>query len=132
MSPQLRANAADPRSSIEAACRYLWTIDDTWKDSIADETERRKFILASYNVGVGHVQDAVRLAKKNGDDPRKWIDVSYWLIRKSKRAVYNDPVVKHGFARGTEPVAYVDQIWARWMNYREFVTEEAVEVTPPP
>jgi len=101
-------------------------MDAVWKKSIASDSERIKFILASYNVGTGHVQDAVRLAQKNGDDPTSWLDVSYWLIRKSKRAVYNDPVVKHGFARGTEPVAYVDQIMVRWKNYKEFVTE------PPP
>lgn len=35
--------------------------------------------------------------------------------------MYNDPVVKHGFARGTEPVTYVDQILSRWANYKEFV-----------
>ena len=120
---QLHANPADPRQAVEAACRYLWQLDDIWKDSIPDEDERVKFILASYNVGAGHVQDAVRLAEKHGDDPHKWLDVSYWLIRKSQRAVYNDPVVKHGFARGTEPVAYVDQILARWRNYREFVQD---------
>jgi len=121
---QLHANAADPRQSIEAACRYLWQLDDLWKDDVTDEEERIKFILASYNVGAGHVQDAVRLAEKNGDDPHKWLDVSYWLIRKSKRSVYDDPVVKHGFARGTEPVSYVDQILARWRNYRQFVQDE--------
>jgi membrane-bound lytic murein transglycosylase F len=123
---QLHANAADPKQSVEAACRYLWTLDKEWKGSIKDEAERLKFILASYNVGTGHVQDAVRLAEKNGDDPHSWIDVSYWLIRKSKRSVYNDPVVKHGFARGTEPVAYVDQILGRWSNYKEFVREPPV------
>jgi len=131
---QLHANAADPRQSIEAACRYLWTIDEQWKE-IKSDSERIKFILASYNVGTGHVQDAVRLAAKNGDDPHSWLDVSYWLIRKSKRSVYNDPVVKHGFARGTEPVAYVDQILMRWKNYKEFVKDEeppAAAPEPPP
>jgi membrane-bound lytic murein transglycosylase F len=127
---QLRANPADPRQSVEAACRYLWQLDQAWKDSVHDEEERRKFILASYNVGLGHVQDAVRLAEKNGDDPHVWIDVSYWLIRKSKRSVYNDPVVRHGFARGTEPVAYVDQIEARWRNYRQFVPQAPPPVVP--
>jgi len=122
---QLHANPSDARQSVEAACRYLWQLDDIWKDSITDEDERIKFILASYNVGAGHVQDAVRLAEKNGDNPRSWLDVSYWLIRKSKRSVYSDPVVKHGFARGTEPVAYVDEILGRWRNYREFVQDEA-------
>ena len=51
-------------------------------------------------------------------------DVAYWLIRKSKRNVYNDPVVRYGFARGTEPVAYVDLILDRYQHYRTFVTDE--------
>src|SRR5207237_6995736 len=118
----LKVNPRDPRASVEGACRYLWQMDSAWK-SIANEDERIKFILASYNVGTGHVQDAVRLAEKFGDDPKSWDDVAYWLVRKSKRNVYNDPVVKHGYARGTEPVAYVDQILGRFENYRQFVEE---------
>jgi membrane-bound lytic murein transglycosylase F len=121
----LKVNVNDPRSSVEGACRYLWQMDETWKKSIANEDERIKFILASYNVGLGHVQDAVRLAEKYGDNPKSWTDVAYWLVRKSKRNVYNDPVVKHGYARGTEPVAYVDEILARFENYRQFVKDEA-------
>jgi membrane-bound lytic murein transglycosylase F len=130
----LKVNANDPRSSVEAACRYLWQMDETWKKSIANEDERIKFILASYNVGLGHVQDAVRLAEKYGDNPKSWNDVAYWLVRKSKRNVYNDPVVKHGYARGTEPVAYVDEILARFENYRQFVKDELppVDVRLPP
>jgi membrane-bound lytic murein transglycosylase F len=124
---ELRVNASDPRQSVEGACRYLWKLDKRWKD-IEPESERYKFILASYNVGLGHVEDARRLATKNGDDPDKWSDVAYWLIRKSKRAVYNDPVVKHGFARGTEPVTYVDLILDRYEHYKAFVKEE---VAPP-
>lgn len=121
---ELRVNANDPRQSVEGACRYLWKLDERWK-AIKPESERVKFILASYNVGLGHVEDARRLATKNGDDPDAWSDVAYWLIRKSKRAVYNDPVVKHGFARGTEPVTYVDVILDRYEHYKAFVKEAA-------
>ena len=96
---------------------------------MADREERIKFTLASYNVGLGHVRDAVRLAEKHGDDPSAWEDVAYWLLRKSKRAVYNDPVCRHGFARGTEPVAYVDSILGRWEHYRESVS---LELPPAP
>ncbi|HEY0372738.1 MAG TPA: transglycosylase SLT domain-containing protein [Thermoanaerobaculia bacterium] len=124
---ELRVNARDPRQSIEGACRYLWKLDDQLKDEIPREEERIRFILASYNVGLGHVEDARRLAKKFGDDPGDWDDVAYWLIRKSKRAVYNDPVVKYGFARGTEPVDYVARILDRFEHYKQFV-EEAPEV----
>ena len=122
---ELRINPNDSRQSIEGASRYLWKFDDHFKKVIPSEKERIKFILASYNVGLGHVEDARRLAEKNGDDPAKWDDVSYWLIRKSKRAVYNDPVVRYGFARGTEPVNYVAAILDRFENYKLFVEDEA-------
>jgi membrane-bound lytic murein transglycosylase F len=128
---ELRINAADPRQSIEGGCRYLWKLDQRW-ERIRPESERIKFILASYNVGYGHVEDARRLAEKFGDDPDKWVDVSYWLIRKSKRSVYSDPVVKYGFARGTEPVAYVDLILDRYEHYKAFVVEEERPAEPEP
>ncbi|HET7433604.1 MAG TPA: transporter substrate-binding domain-containing protein [Thermoanaerobaculia bacterium] len=128
---ELRINASDPRQSIEGACRYLWKLDQHWK-VISRESERIKFILASYNVGTGHVEDARRLAKKFGDDADDWDDVSYWLIRKSKRSVYNDPVVKYGFARGTEPVTYVDLILDRYEHYRAFVKAEPDVPAAPP
>lgn len=118
---ELRVNPRDPRQSIAGACRYLWKLDDQLKDEIPNEEQRIRFILASYNVGLGHVEDARRLAKKFGDDDRSWEDVAYWLIRKSKRAVYNDPVVKYGFARGTEPVDYVERILDRFEHYKAFV-----------
>jgi membrane-bound lytic murein transglycosylase F len=124
---ELRVNPSDPRQSIEGACRYLWKFDDHFKDEIPRESERIRFMLASYNVGLGHVEDARRLAKKFGDDPGEWDDVAYWLIRKSTRTVYNDPVVKYGFARGTEPVDYVERIMDRFEHYKALVEKEPAE-----
>jgi membrane-bound lytic murein transglycosylase F len=121
---ELHVNARDPKQSIEGACRYLWKLDDQLREAIPREEERIRFILAAYNVGLGHVQDARRLAKKFGDDPESWEDVAYWLIRKSKRSVYNDPVVKYGYARGTEPVDYVERIMDRFEHYKVFVPKE--------
>ena len=121
---ELRVDPDDPEQSVKGACRYLSRLDEAWQEAVTRQEERIKFTLASYNVGLGHVQDAVRLAQKNGDDPASWEDVAYWLIRKSKRDVYNDPICKYGFARGAEPVGYVDMILGRWDHYREFVKEE--------
>ncbi len=128
---ELRVNPRDPRQSIDGACRYLWKLDKQLADEIPREEERIRFILASYNVGLGHVEDARRLAKKYGDDPGDWDDVAYWLIRKSKRAVYNDPVVKYGFARGTEPVDYVERILDRFEHYKAFVEKEPKIIVEP-
>ncbi len=117
-------NMNNPEENVEGAVRFLQWLNEYWAEYIPDEQERLRFILASYNTGHGHVQDARRLAEKNGDDPNKWEDVAYWLLQKSRRAVYTDPVVKYGFARGLEPVTYVSRILARFDHYQQFVTEE--------
>lgn len=129
---ELKVDPRDPEASVDAACRYLKRLETAWRPLVTRRAERLKFVLASYNVGLGHVEDAVRLAKKNGDDAASWENVAYWLIRKSKRDTYNDPVVKYGFARGTEPVGYVDAILTRWDHYREFVSDQPPqpEATP--
>ena len=57
---------ASPNANIHAGVKFLIWLDNQFKESIPDDSERQKFILASYNVGLGHVQDAQRLAVKNG------------------------------------------------------------------
>lgn len=111
----------DPEDNVAGAVRYLGKLTRTWQDSIPDDAQRIRFILASYNTGAGHVGDAQRLAVKHGDDPTSWEDVAYWLLQKSKRQYYTDPVVRYGFARGLEPVTYVARILDRYNHYREFV-----------
>jgi membrane-bound lytic murein transglycosylase MltF len=90
-------------------------------ERITDEGERLKFILASYNTGAGHVEDAQRLASKYGGDPLAWSDVSYWLLQKSTQKYSADEVVKFGFCRGLEPVNYVEHILRRYEHYKEHV-----------
>ncbi|GAB5534533.1 MAG: transporter substrate-binding domain-containing protein [Rubricoccaceae bacterium] len=115
-------DAYDPEDNVAGAVRYLdWLHNTYWEEKIADPEERLKFILASYNAGSGHVMDAQRLTEKNGGDPTRWEDVAFWLLQKSKPAVYNDPVVKYGYARGLEPVTYVARILERYAHYSQFV-----------
>lgn len=123
-------NVYDPEDNVAGAVRFLQWLTDYWDEIIEDDQERMKFILASYNTGHGHVEDARRLAEKNGDDNTVWADVAFWLLQKSKREVYQDPVVKYGFCRGLEPVMYVSHILARFDHYREFVDYEASQRSP--
>ena len=103
--------------------KFLRWLDGHWDERIGNSSERLKFVLASFNAGAGHVEDAQRLAEKHGDDPKKWDDVAYWLLQKSKAEYYTDPVVKYGFCRGVEPVTYVSLILDRFQHYRQFVVE---------
>ncbi|CAA6823575.1 MAG: Transglycosylase, Slt family [uncultured Sulfurovum sp.] len=66
------------------------------------------FTLAAYNVGLGHVYDAQKLAKKLNKNPNSWNDLKTVLPLLSQKKYYKD--LKHGRARGNEPVHYVDAI----------------------
>ena len=112
---------ASPNANIQAGVRYIKWLEKQLSD-IKDSTEKSKFILASYNVGLGHVLDARRLAKKNGKNPNIWTDnVDYYLLNKSKPKFYLDPVVKYGYCRGSETYKYVSQICTRYNHYKNLV-----------
>lgn len=105
--------------NIAAGVNYLNLLDNRLKRHIEDDEERLKFVLAAYNVGIGHVLDARRLAEKHGKDPNVWKDnVDYFILNKSKANYYNDPVVKYGYARGSEPYHYVIEVLERYEHYK--------------
>lgn len=117
-------NLTNPSKNIYAGKMHLTWLQDTWEKDIDDPEERIKFILASYNVGRGHVLDAVRLTKKYGKDPKKWDDVREFLLKKAYTKYFKDPVVEFGYCRGAEPVGYVDEILENFSNYKAIMTSE--------
>jgi len=115
-------NLFDPESNIKAGTKFLSSLDKYWSEFIEDSTERIKFVLASYNVGRGHIDDARRLAKKYGVNPIVWEDnVEFYLLQKSKPKYYNDEVVRNGYCRGKETVKYVEEIFERYEHYKKFI-----------
>lgn len=115
---------SSPQENIEAGVKYIKWLDEILTDKIEDKLERRKFVIASYNVGLGHVLDARRLAKKFGRDENVWLDnVDYYLLNKSNPEFYQDPVVKYGYCRGEEPYKYVSEILERYEHYRNIINE---------
>jgi membrane-bound lytic murein transglycosylase F len=114
-------NPLDPEDNVQGAVKFLDWLKRYWRDRIPDDNERLKFVLASYNCGAGHVDDAQRLTEKYGGNPLAWADVSYWLLQKSTHQYASDPVVKFGFCRGLEPVNYVSYILERYEHYKQFV-----------
>jgi membrane-bound lytic murein transglycosylase F len=73
------------------------------------------------------------LARKNGKNALHWREVEPYVLGLSKAEYYNDPVVKHGYMRGSETVDYVRKIHERWNGYRGVKTVRsttAVSGTP--
>jgi len=114
-----------PEDNIAAGVRFLAWLDNNLKDKVSDKNERIKFILASYNVGLGHILDARRLAEKYGKDPAVWTDnVDFFLLNKSKPGYYTDQVVSHGYCRGEEPYFYVIEVMERFKHYCNLVKDD--------
>jgi membrane-bound lytic murein transglycosylase F len=113
---------SSPEKNIEAGTRFLKWLEEVFSDKVADESERLKFVLAAYNVGVGHILDARQLASKYGKDPELWEDnVEYYLLLKSEPRYYQDPVVKYGYCRGQETSNYVKEILDRYEHYKNIL-----------
>ena len=112
-----RSDMFHPEKNIAAAARYLGELEHLFRD-IPERPERLKFVLAAYNGGHNHIRDAMALATKNGRNPKRWRDVEPYVLGLSQPYYYNDPVVKHGYMRGSETVDYVRKIHERWNGYR--------------
>ncbi len=112
---------SDPKVSVRVASRLLADLNRYLLNLVPNDKERRKFIIAAYNCGIAHIYDAIALAKKHGLDPQKWDDnVEKALLMKMNPQYYNDPVVKYGYARGSETSAYVKRI----MNFYDNAVRE--------
>ena len=113
------AQIYEPEANIAAAARYIKELTGHFSD-IADANERRYFVLGAYNGGFFHIRDAMALAKKHGKNPQRWDDVAEFVLNLSKAEFYSDPVVKHGYMRGSETYNYVAKIRSRYAQYRGF------------
>lgn len=118
---------SSPESQIRAGASFIKWLDDRFIDEIENPDERIKFVLASYNIGLGHIQDARRLAEKYEADSNVWHgNVDQWLLKKSDPAYYTDPVVKYGYARGIETFNFVKQIISRYEHYKNIVNSDVI------
>ncbi len=100
-------NRLDPRASILGGARYLRVVEAKIPARIG-EPDRLWFTLAGYNIGFGHLEDARVLTQRQGGDPDRWEEVRLRLPLLTQEKFYT--TLKHGFARGHEPVRYVENI----------------------
>ncbi len=105
----------DPRSSIFGGAKYLGRLMQTVPRRVP-EPDRTWFAVAAYNVGYGHLEDARILTQAQGRNPDRWEDVRQALPLLSQERWYTR--TKRGYARGWEPVRYVDNVQA-YLNILE-------------
>ncbi len=101
------SNRLDPKENIPAGANYFLTLKESLADHIP-EPDRTWIALASYNNGLGHVEDARILAQRKKLNPDSWTDLKKVLPLLSKSDYHT--TVKHGYARGGEAVIFVENI----------------------
>jgi membrane-bound lytic murein transglycosylase F len=107
----------DPLTNIQVGAQILKNHLEHY--AYLDSTNQWSFALATYNVGLGHMADARRLAIDRNRNPNDWEDVSDALLKLMQRRYYTD--ARFGFARGIEPVRYVEEILNRYRTYETII-----------
>jgi len=110
-------NRLDPKQSIVGGTRHIKQMIKFVPKEVVGEN-RLKFALAAYNIGLGHIRDAQSLAIEIGLNPNIWSDLKVVLPLLSQKKYYRD--LKFGYARGDEPVKYVESIY----NYRRILENQ--------
>ena len=100
-------NRLDPAQSIRGGSKYIASVMKRIPEHIP-EPDRTWFALAAYNVGFGHVEDARKITETRGGDPNRWIDLKQNLPLLARKKWYKK--TRYGYARGWEPVKYVENI----------------------
>ena len=111
----------DAEQSIIGGAKYFKRMINKMPERIP-EPDRTWFALASYNVGFGHLNDARIITQQQGGDADRWFDVKTRLPLLKQKKYYKN--TKYGYARGDEPVKYVQSI-RRYYESLSFLDDKA-------
>jgi membrane-bound lytic murein transglycosylase F len=122
----------DPQQSIVAGAKYFAEVLEKIPARIP-HPDRTWLAVASYNVGYGHLEDARVLAQSRGKNPDSWQDVREHLPLLAQEKWYTK--AKRGYARGWEPVQFVDRVQRfltllEWRPAEAIASETRVELEP--
>ncbi len=122
----------DPAQSIEGGARYIKSLYQRFPE--VSEPDRTWLTLAAYNVGFGHVKDARAITVQRGGDANKWTDIKESLPLLRLRKWYKK--TRYGYARGHEPVRYVENIRSyydilRWRAERDTPSRNSLAFSLP-
>ncbi len=109
----------DSEASILGGARYLNLLKDQLPDRIG-EPDRTWIALAAYNLGMGHVEDARRLAQRLGKNPNTWSDLKEVLPMLARQDYAGK--LRLGYARGGEARMLAENVRIYYEILKRFET----------
>lgn len=111
----------NPEDNLRAGTAYLQSLQSKFGE-IRDSIQQIKFTMAAYNCGLGHVEDARRLARNLEKDANQWDgNVEDVILKLQEHKYFTRPEVHYGYVRGSEPYNYVRDIFKRYKDYRTLI-----------
>jgi len=102
----LEVNRLIPSESIDGGAKYLVFLRNKYKKY--NKNTQLNLMLASYNLGSGHVDDVISLLAKDNIDINNWNNLRKYLLKLNKKMFYKK--MKYGYARGWEAVQYIENV----------------------
>lgn len=112
----------DPEINVDIAAQLLSRLRDIIQKKVPEinNDDLLCFMLASYNAGYGHVNDAINMAIELGYRPYVWEDhVEHCLRLKYEPKYYKMEVVKQGKFNGAFTINYVNEVMAAYHTFRD-------------
>ncbi len=101
-------NRLDPEQSIMGGAMYLDFLLERVEDMGVTSWDKWFFTLAAYNQGLGHLYDAMELARRENKSSRSWTGLKEVYPLLSYRRYFE--TLPRGYARGFEAVTFVENI----------------------
>jgi membrane-bound lytic murein transglycosylase F len=101
-------NPDDPAEVINAGARYLDMLRTQFTQMGYGADDAMLLALAAFNVGQGHVQDAIDLTRGDGQTLPSWLGVRQALPKLAEASVAQQ--TRYGLCRGGEAVDFVDKV----------------------
>lgn len=115
------AATSTPNGQIKAGIRYIASLKKKVPASIKDTAVITRFVLMGFNAGLGHAEDAYKLAEKYSDNPNTWENLAKYMSHLHDSRYYNDNAVKCGKYRGKRTVVFTNNIINRYKHYRNLI-----------
>jgi membrane-bound lytic murein transglycosylase F len=101
-------NRMDPKQSILGGARYLRQLWDRLDSLQVSGWDRWFLALGAYNKGMTHVQNALALSQKLGNDLAYWYHLKTIYPKLSYKKYYTQ--APYGYAKGYEVLDFVQSI----------------------
>ncbi len=114
----------DPKENLRAGTNFLQSLQKYFaKDSLIDEANQVKFVLASYNAGLGRIIDCRKFAESLNKNPNVWEDVASVIPLMKHEIHYSGESIELGRFKGNETLRFVDNIMERYQHYQNLIAQ---------